>query len=30
MKLHDLVRAIRPGEEIPRELAAILSKHGHV
>jgi hypothetical protein len=26
MKLHDLVRAIRPGEEAPPELAAVLAE----
>jgi hypothetical protein len=26
MKLHDLVRSIRPGEETPAELAAVLSE----
>lgn len=34
MKLQDLVRAIRPGEETPRELATVLSEDrpsgGHV
>jgi AmiR/NasT family two-component response regulator len=30
MKLHDLVRAIRPREETPPELVAILVEEGHV
>jgi hypothetical protein len=30
MKLHDLVRLIRPGGELPRELAAILTQQKHV
>jgi hypothetical protein len=34
MKLHDLVRSIRPGEETPHELAAVLGestrRDGHV
>ena len=30
MKLHDLVRRIRPGEEMPRELAAIITQRKHV
>jgi AmiR/NasT family two-component response regulator len=28
MKLHDLVRAIRPGEETPRELTAVIGDAG--
>jgi AmiR/NasT family two-component response regulator len=30
IKLHDLVRAIRPGEEVPGELAAVVDERGHV
>ena len=29
MKLHDLVRSIRPGEETPAELAAVLRESAH-
>src|SRR6266496_151750 len=28
IKLHDLARAIRPGEETPRELTAVLTEKG--
>jgi hypothetical protein len=30
MKLHDLVQAIKPGEQAPPELEAVLAKAGHV
>jgi hypothetical protein len=30
MKLHDLVRLIRPGEETPRELAEVITPQKHV
>jgi hypothetical protein len=30
MKLHDLVRLIRPGEQTPPELAAIVTRQKHV
>jgi hypothetical protein len=30
MKLHDLVRRVRPGEEMPGELAAIITQRKHV
>jgi AmiR/NasT family two-component response regulator len=30
MKLHDLVRAIRPGDETPPELASVLADRGNV
>jgi len=30
MKLHDLVRLVRPGEETPRELADVIASRKHV
>jgi hypothetical protein len=30
MKLHDLVRQVRPGEALPPELAAVITQQGHV